>query len=188
MYFSVLALAATYLSAGVHALAVNAPSGLKSAGTATVTWSSTDSDPVFSIELHHDSFNQDFAIANNVDPATKSITIDLPQVPAGDGYTLNFVNITDITKVYASSSGFSIAAAASGSATRSTASVTGSAGATGSAASGSAASSASISASVSGSASGSASSPSTTPSSASSLRTTGVTAILLALLGAAFTL
>ncbi|KAF7312804.1 hypothetical protein MKEN_00963800 [Mycena kentingensis (nom. inval.)] len=115
MNFAVLALAAAYLSAG-------------SAGTATITWSSTDSDPVFSIELHHDSFNQDFAIANNVNPAAKSITIDLPQVPAGDGYTLNFVNITDITKVYASSGEFSIAAAASGSATRSTASATGSAG------------------------------------------------------------
>ena len=37
----------------------------------------------FSIELINTSFNNAFAIANNVDPSTGSITLTLPSVPVG---------------------------------------------------------------------------------------------------------
>jgi hypothetical protein len=48
---------------------------------------------VFSIELHHPSFNADLAIANNVSPADGSKTLLLPIVPVDSGYTLVAVNI-----------------------------------------------------------------------------------------------
>ncbi|KAJ7849769.1 hypothetical protein B0H13DRAFT_2674659 [Mycena leptocephala] len=79
-------------------------------------------DRTFSIELTHPSFNHAIAIANNVDPKLDQTTVELPIVPAGDQYTLQFVNITDINQIFATSGDFSIAAAASPSSTVSTAS------------------------------------------------------------------
>ncbi|KAJ7816030.1 hypothetical protein B0H13DRAFT_2683580 [Mycena leptocephala] len=76
----------------------------------------------FSIELTHPSFNHAIAIANNVDPTLDQTTVELPIVPVGDQYTLQFVNITDINQIFATSGDFSIAAAASPSSTVSTAS------------------------------------------------------------------
>ncbi|KAJ7832955.1 hypothetical protein B0H13DRAFT_2679039 [Mycena leptocephala] len=76
----------------------------------------------FSIELTHPSFNHAIAIANNVDPTLDQTTVELPIVPAGDQYTLQFANITDINQIFATSGDFSIAAAASPSSTVSTAS------------------------------------------------------------------
>ncbi|KAJ7634048.1 hypothetical protein B0H17DRAFT_845700, partial [Mycena rosella] len=77
-------------------------------GQTTITWTSTSSDPVFSIELTHPSFNNDFAIANNVDPTKNSLTVLIPEVPPEDGYTLQFVNITNINQIFSTSSSFSI--------------------------------------------------------------------------------
>ncbi|KAK7007514.1 hypothetical protein R3P38DRAFT_3027723 [Favolaschia claudopus] len=94
-------------------LTVNAPTSPQSATTTTITWTSNASDPVFSIELTHPSFNMAFALANNVDPTLNQLTIELPLVPAGDGYTLEFVNITNINQIFAMSSDFSIAAVSS---------------------------------------------------------------------------
>ncbi|KAJ6538692.1 hypothetical protein DFH09DRAFT_1176781 [Mycena vulgaris] len=70
-----------------HTLSVNVPSSVTSGGQTTITWSSTSSDPTFSIELVHPSFNNAFAIANSVDPTTNTLTLTIPSMPAGDGYT-----------------------------------------------------------------------------------------------------
>ncbi|KAJ6538666.1 hypothetical protein DFH09DRAFT_1176685, partial [Mycena vulgaris] len=84
------------LALGVSAalsLSVNAPSSITSGGQTTITWSSTSSDPTFSIELiHPPSCNNAFAIANNVDPTANILTLAIPSVPTEDGYTLQFVN------------------------------------------------------------------------------------------------
>ncbi|KAJ7769320.1 hypothetical protein B0H16DRAFT_1517464 [Mycena metata] len=197
-----LALAAS----SAFALTVNTPSGVTSGGTTTITWTSTSSDSVFSIELLHSSFNSDFAIANNVQPANNNLTVTIPPVPADDDYTLQFVNITDINQVFATSGSFSIGAAvsASGSSTgsgtggsstsgaagpSSTSGASGSTTASGSA-SGSKASSTSPSSSGSASASGSSISPSTTPSGAAPFRAPISVAVsaLVAVAAAAFVL
>jgi hypothetical protein len=90
----------------------------------TVEWAVTSNqDPtVFTIELHHESFRADFAIANTVDASLFSLTITLPVVPTADGYTLRLVNVGNISDIYAESASFSIA----GVATSSTRSSTGS--------------------------------------------------------------
>ncbi|THH09820.1 hypothetical protein EW146_g8565 [Bondarzewia mesenterica] len=134
----------------VAGLTLNVPDNLSSGGPATISWTTASGDPsTFSIELLNTIFHNSFAIANNVQPSLGSITIQLPAVPPGDGYTLEAVNITDINQVFATTGGFSIAAPSSSSVASST----------------SAASSASGSASGSGS---SASASATAPSSSSS--------------------
>ncbi|TFK56827.1 hypothetical protein OE88DRAFT_60676 [Heliocybe sulcata] len=80
----------------VSALTLNAPSGLSSGGPATITWTSESTDPPFSIELVNTVFHNSFAIANNVNPTLNSMTIALPIVPVGDGYTLEAVNVTSV--------------------------------------------------------------------------------------------
>ncbi|KAJ7167085.1 hypothetical protein C8R46DRAFT_1096014 [Mycena filopes] len=107
--FVALVLGAT----GVVCLTVDAPTAPQSGGTTTITWTSTSDDSTFSVELTHPSFNQAIAIANNVDPTLDTLTIELPIVPADSGYTLEFVNITNINQVFATSPDFSIAAAPS---------------------------------------------------------------------------
>ncbi|KAJ7681080.1 hypothetical protein DFH06DRAFT_1315810 [Mycena polygramma] len=147
-------------AASALALTVNSPTNPTSGGTTSITWSSTSTDPVFSIELNHPSFNSAFAIANNVNPADNNATIVIPPVPAEDNYTLTFVNVTNINDVFATSPSFSIGAATSASA-----SATGSASGVGASGSGS------VIGSATGSASGSkasATSPSSSGSASSS--------------------
>ncbi|KAJ6476475.1 hypothetical protein C8R47DRAFT_1220318 [Mycena vitilis] len=119
---AVLSLALLLGAASALALSIDAPTNVTVGVSTSITWSSTSSDPVFSIELNNPSLNSALAIANNVNPADNNATIVIPPVPATDGYTLTFVNIADISDVFATSSSFSIAAAtsASSSATGST--------------------------------------------------------------------
>ncbi|KAJ7076622.1 hypothetical protein B0H15DRAFT_577355 [Mycena belliarum] len=126
MFTAILVFALTAASA-VSALTVNAPSGVTSGGNVTITWTSTSDDKVFSVELLN-PLHPTIAIANNVAPGANTLSLTLPQIPAGDGYTLALVNIADINDVYAASPAFSIAqfvptettsSAGAGSATRS---------------------------------------------------------------------
>jgi hypothetical protein len=90
----------------------------------------------WSFELINVAFNNAFAIANNVDPASNSITLTLPVVPVGcvfllrmlsqkahidslcsDGYTLQAVNIGNISDVFATTGDFSVGAASTTSTT-----------------------------------------------------------------------
>ncbi|KAJ7689196.1 hypothetical protein B0H17DRAFT_643852 [Mycena rosella] len=98
-----------------------------SGGPTTIKWTpdSQDDFTEFSIELTHPDFNDAMAIANSVDPATGSITVNLPIIPAAGDYTLKFVNVTDINDVFAESAPFSVAAPVSTSEST-TASATGS--------------------------------------------------------------
>ncbi|KAF8079329.1 hypothetical protein FPV67DRAFT_1776340 [Lyophyllum atratum] len=102
-----------------------------SGGQVTVSWTTGPGDPcvhtsfvltvrrltqhfslerraTFSLELKNEVFHNAFAIANNVIPESGSIDITLPIVPAGDGYTLEAVDIGNINNVYASTGGFAV--------------------------------------------------------------------------------
>ncbi|EDR01117.1 uncharacterized protein LACBIDRAFT_312424 [Laccaria bicolor S238N-H82] len=106
----------------VSALTVSNPTNPTSGGQMTISWTTAAGDPdSFSIELINTSFNNAFAIANNVDPSTGSITLTLPVVPVGAGYTIEFVDIGDINKVYTTSGSFSIGANSASSTSASTA-------------------------------------------------------------------
>ncbi|KAK0445336.1 uncharacterized protein EV420DRAFT_1277045 [Desarmillaria tabescens] len=143
MLSSIFALALLPLSA--LSLTVNNPSTtVTSGGNLTITWSTTASDPsTFHIELANVDFNSQFAVANNVNASAGTLTVQLPEVNPGSGFAIQFVNVANISQVYAQTSDFSIASAVSGSAATGAASTaTGSTAATGTA---------SVSLSVSGS-------------------------------------
>ncbi|KAK0186174.1 hypothetical protein F5146DRAFT_171913 [Armillaria mellea] len=134
MLSSIFALALLPLSA--LSLTVNSPSTtVTSGGNITITWSTTASDPsTFHIELANTVFNSQFAIANNVNASAGSLTVQLPEVVPGSGFAIQFVNVANISQVYAETSDFSIANAASGTASTGAASTaTGSTGITGTA-------------------------------------------------------
>ena len=87
---SVLTLVVSFVSA----ITINAPKNLVSGGPATITWADEPGDPsTFSIELLNTAFHNSFAIANNVNASAGSVSLDLPSVPAGDGYTVEAVDI-----------------------------------------------------------------------------------------------
>ncbi|KAJ7626176.1 hypothetical protein FB45DRAFT_76047 [Roridomyces roridus] len=92
-------------------LTINTPTGAVSGGRFNITWNSTASDSEFSIELVHQSFNSALAIADGVNPVDENITVSIGPVPPGDGYALEFVNVTNINQVFAISGDFIIAAA-----------------------------------------------------------------------------
>jgi hypothetical protein len=109
---SLLALAAAPLSS---ALTIDTPTNWTSGGQAVISWENAQGDPsTWSFELINVVFNDAFAIANNVDPSSSPLTIELPIVPAGAGYTLEAVNIGNITNVYATTASFSIGGTVSG--------------------------------------------------------------------------
>ncbi|TRM63867.1 hypothetical protein BD626DRAFT_261931 [Schizophyllum amplum] len=94
----------------VAALTMNPLEDATSTGTVTVSWDASSDDPSsFSIYLTNEAFHNTFAIANNVDPSWGEITVQLPVIPVGDGYTVIATNIGNIDDVYATSGGFSVA-------------------------------------------------------------------------------
>ncbi|THU97154.1 hypothetical protein K435DRAFT_889908 [Dendrothele bispora CBS 962.96] len=108
--FNKIALVAAVLPF-VQALTWGAPpTDAVSTQQSTLTWTATDSDTVFSIELTHPLLNDKIAIANNVNPGDQSITVTWPVLIGRDGYTVQAVNIGNITDVFATSSAFNIAA------------------------------------------------------------------------------
>ncbi|KIL71260.1 hypothetical protein M378DRAFT_6067 [Amanita muscaria Koide BX008] len=97
-------------------ITLQAPNGTVRSNTpATFTWTSSDNadPPFFSLVLQATSFHNTYAIANNVLTTSGSISLTVPTVPAGDGYTLQAVNISDINDLYSTYGPFSIAAALS---------------------------------------------------------------------------
>ncbi|KAF8167222.1 hypothetical protein B0H34DRAFT_680889 [Crassisporium funariophilum] len=106
--FSKLTLLA-FVAPLVSALTLQIPENPTSGGSVTIKWNSAQGDPdTWTFELLNTVFNNAFAIANNVDPSTQQLTLTLPVVPVGDGYTLEAVDIGDINKVFASTGSFSI--------------------------------------------------------------------------------
>ncbi|KAF9528118.1 hypothetical protein CPB83DRAFT_894608 [Crepidotus variabilis] len=107
-------------------LQIAVPEHPTSQGTITIQWTSANGDPdTWSFELVNVDFHDTFAIANNVDPAAQELTLTLPAVPARDAYTIQAVNIGNITDVYATSGSFSIGAVSSSSASGSSTSSSG---------------------------------------------------------------
>jgi len=114
--FSKLSLFVAIVAPLASALTLQTPTGATSGGQVTLAWTSDSGDPnTWSFELLNTAFHNAFAIANNVDPSTQVLTLSLPIVPVGDGYTLQAVNIGNITDVYATSGDFAIGAASSSS-------------------------------------------------------------------------
>ncbi|KAH9043672.1 hypothetical protein EDB85DRAFT_708152 [Lactarius pseudohatsudake] len=96
----------------VSAITFQVPNNLTSGGSATISWSSSDTDPdVFTIELVNTNlFHNAIAIANNVQKTAGSITVTLPIVQEGDGYTIEAVDIGNINNVFGTSGDFAIGA------------------------------------------------------------------------------
>ncbi|KAF8174943.1 hypothetical protein BJ912DRAFT_39959 [Pholiota molesta] len=102
----------------VTGLVLSIPENPTTGGQITIKWTNEQGDPAtWSFELINVAFNNAFAIANNVDPASNSITLTLPVVPVGDGYTLQAVNIGNISDVFATTGDFSVGAASTTSTT-----------------------------------------------------------------------
>ncbi|PBK70198.1 hypothetical protein ARMSODRAFT_129930 [Armillaria solidipes] len=79
MFSTYLALAALPLTL-VHGLTISNPTEtVTSTGPITISWQTSSGDPsVFSIELINQSFNSQYAIANNVDSSLGSLSVTLP--------------------------------------------------------------------------------------------------------------
>ncbi|GAB1525668.1 hypothetical protein RhiTH_008831 [Rhizoctonia solani] len=112
MRFTICALTLSALSA-VSAITITKPdsSGWKN-GTVTTEWTSVSGDPsVFTIQLRDTntpSVINPMAIANNVQTAAGTASFELPIVPQVQTYVIEFVNISDINQVYASSTTFPV--------------------------------------------------------------------------------
>ncbi|KZS87369.1 hypothetical protein SISNIDRAFT_389013, partial [Sistotremastrum niveocremeum HHB9708] len=97
------------LATSVRALTITTPTNWAGNQTNTVKWTSVAGDPsTFSIELIRSTFHEMFSLANNVDLSDGSLDIPLPQLTAGPGFTLEFVNVSNVTQVFATSGTFTI--------------------------------------------------------------------------------
>jgi len=94
----------------VSALTIIAPEGATSSAPVTVQWISsvTNDPPLWSLELANPAFRNALAVANNVDPTTGSITFTMPAVAPGPDYSLQAVDVSNVTKIFAESAKFSI--------------------------------------------------------------------------------
>jgi hypothetical protein len=95
----------------VSALTINTPTGATTGGEITLTWTATTVDPTsFTFELYNTIFSDTYAIANTVQTSLGTLTLELPQIPVGDGYILQAVANSNVTDVYAQSGDFSVGA------------------------------------------------------------------------------
>ena len=131
------------------ALTISSITGATSGGPLTINWTldGNGNDPyvnrtltpfsflqcfsstTFSFELIHTTFNNAFAIANNVDPASLSLTVVLPVIPASaspnsDDYTIQAVEIGNVNNVFSTSPPFSVGATITSSVSGTTTSTT----------------------------------------------------------------
>ncbi|KAF8551098.1 hypothetical protein OG21DRAFT_328578 [Imleria badia] len=102
----------------VSAFTFGSTSGWTAGATVTITWTASTTDPTtFSIELANPSYHNSYAIASDVPTANGQITITLPQVLPGDGYSLQAVSISNVNDIiYQSPGTFVIGATSSSSA------------------------------------------------------------------------
>ncbi|KAF9654150.1 hypothetical protein BDM02DRAFT_6785 [Thelephora ganbajun] len=64
----------------------------------TITWTTTPGDPAtFDLYLTNDNFHNTYALKNVVQTATGTITLLLPVVPPGPGYTFQASPVGDVT-------------------------------------------------------------------------------------------
>ncbi|KAJ7496413.1 hypothetical protein FB451DRAFT_1359084 [Mycena latifolia] len=93
----------------VMAIDIQAPEAPASGGEIVVKWTPDPTLREFSMELTHPDFNAALAIATSVNPEAGEVSVMLPPVPPTGGYTIEFVNVTDINDVFGTSPEFSIA-------------------------------------------------------------------------------
>ncbi|KAG2342043.1 hypothetical protein BDR05DRAFT_423110 [Suillus weaverae] len=109
--FARIAALATFAVPLVSALTLNTPTGVSTGGVVNITWQATTADPgSFSLYMVNTIFHNTFAIANNVQASAGMITLTLPQVPVGDGYTVEATSNSNINSVYAQSGDFVVSA------------------------------------------------------------------------------
>ncbi|KAG2107026.1 uncharacterized protein F5147DRAFT_637111 [Suillus discolor] len=112
--FARIAALATFAIPLVSALTLNTPTAVSVGGLVNVTWEATTSDPSsFSLYMVNTIFHNTFAIGNNVQSSAGILTLTLPQVPIGDGYTLEATSNSNINTVYAQSGDFAVSAQSS---------------------------------------------------------------------------
>jgi len=112
MFGKIITLAAlvSYAAAQGVSITLQTPTNWQSGTQANISWSTTDTTTRFSLELvNPGNFHNSFGIGTNIDPTLGFLSFTLPVVPAGDGYMLEAINVTDINTVYGSSGQFSIA-------------------------------------------------------------------------------
>ncbi|KAH8111860.1 hypothetical protein DFH11DRAFT_553244 [Phellopilus nigrolimitatus] len=132
MFFTKIAASLSLAVSLVSALSIQTPTNWTSGGPATISWTAVNGDTqTFSIELANTIFHNSFALANNVQTGALTLNLELPIVPVGDGYTLEFVNIGNISDIFTQTGDFSIGATVSSSAASSS-TASGSASASGS--------------------------------------------------------
>ncbi|CAE6396868.1 hypothetical protein ACGC1H_007373 [Rhizoctonia solani] len=183
MRLTLAALTLSVLSA-VSAITITKPdsSGWKN-GTVTVEWTSASGDPqVFTIQLRDTntpSVINPMAIANNVQTPLGTTTFELPIVPEVNTYVIEFINVTDVNQVYATSTTFPVVNVAQSASTTATIPAT-----TGSAATSAATSAASTRSSASTSSTAAASATSAASNSALGLQPPALAGGFLAMLAA----
>jgi hypothetical protein len=125
MFAQLTALALALALPLVSAMTVGTPVGAITGSPVTLTWAGNSSDPAyFTFELTNPLFNYDFAIANNVQTSEGSLSLTLPQVPVGGGYTLLSIATDNINQIYGQSSEFSIGAPGTNTTTSTTSTTT----------------------------------------------------------------
>ncbi|KAL0064949.1 hypothetical protein AAF712_008071 [Marasmius tenuissimus] len=120
---TLIALAAATVS--VDALQLLQPQNVHAATPLDVAWNFGDNDPpLFTLELAHPSFRQDFALANNLDPASGGVTVIMPALDttcSDAQYVIRAVNVSNINQEYARTGPFqvdqAVSSTSSGSAT-----------------------------------------------------------------------
>ncbi|KAJ6459982.1 hypothetical protein C8R45DRAFT_543004 [Mycena sanguinolenta] len=107
--FSVALLVLSGAAAAVSNLEIS--STVPPGGLVTITWSSDASDTTpLTVEMFSaaPTFIGPFAVANNVNPQDNKLEFELPQVMAGDTFTIGLSSVDDPSKILASSGEFSV--------------------------------------------------------------------------------
>ncbi|KAI0639920.1 hypothetical protein C8Q77DRAFT_95590 [Trametes polyzona] len=134
MFTKLSLVAALALAPWSSALLLQLPVDWHFSSQVNISWSHTDTDPSFSLQLARDIFHDTFAIANNLNPTADFASFQLGVVPEGQ-YTLRAINVTNANQIYDETPLFTISPPLS---TSSSASSTSSAAASSGSASGSA--------------------------------------------------
>ncbi|KAI0800766.1 hypothetical protein C8Q74DRAFT_1364449 [Fomes fomentarius] len=106
--FAKLSVVATLaLAPWAQALLLQIPVDWHSSSNVNVSWSHTDTDPVFALQLARDIFHDTFSIANNLQPSADFTAFQLGVVPAGS-YTLRAINQTNANEIFDETPSFTI--------------------------------------------------------------------------------
>ncbi|KAI0031241.1 hypothetical protein K488DRAFT_71545 [Vararia minispora EC-137] len=101
------------------ALTLNTPGSSQAGESITISWTSATGDPnAFTLELvNAPVLLNAIAIANNVPTSQGSVSLTLPIVPSANDYTVQAVNVGNISDIFGQTSNFAIAAAPSAAST-----------------------------------------------------------------------